>query len=261
MVISNLSAIGAFAGQDITICTDSYDLNPLLPNDQNIFGFWSTLTGTTAVIADPTQFNSPVFNLSPGNNYFIWSLSNAGCAGLSSDTLVINYAAPPALTNDNFSTLFGESTVFDVLENDNLSSGYFLDSLFTSENGTAVINGDGTISYVPNNTFAGTDQLTYRVCSSTCPNICSTGTIGVDVIINTDVEKIILPNTITPNGDGINDALIIPEVLEFPGSELIIFNRRGDEVSVPLITKMIGLASGKRIRNYSQSVLISMSLI
>ena len=231
VVISNQVAVGAFAGDDVTVCEDSYDLNPLLPtNNQNVFGFWSTPIGSKTVIADPNQFNSPVFNLEPGNNIFIWTLSNAGCSGLSSDTLIVNYAAPPVLTNDNFNTTFGESVQFDPLENDPFLTGFFLDSIFTSDNGTAVINGDGTVSYIPNNTFAGTDQLTYRVCSSTCPTVCTTATIGIDVQVNSDIANIILPNTITPNGDGVNDALIIPELLEYPGSELVIFNRWGDEV-------------------------------
>ena len=134
------------------------------------------------------------------------------------------------MNNDNFNTQFGEPVIFNVLENDSFSAAYFLDTIFSSDNGSAVINGDATVSYVPVNTFAGTDQLTYRVCSNTCPDVCATATVGVDVLVNRDVEKIVLPNTITPNGDGMNDALIIPEILEYPGSELIIFNRWGDEV-------------------------------
>jgi len=41
------------------------------------------------------------------------------------------------------------------------------------------------------------------------------------------------PNIISPNNDGVNDAFIIPCLLneeEYPNSQLMIFNRWGDEV-------------------------------
>ncbi|MFK7980951.1 MAG: gliding motility-associated C-terminal domain-containing protein, partial [Saprospiraceae bacterium] len=39
-----------------------------------------------------------------------------------------------------------------------------------------------------------------------------------------------IPNILTPNGNGKNDALIIPCTQQFPNNELNIFNRWGDKV-------------------------------
>ena len=37
-----------------------------------------------------------------------------------------------------------------------------------------------------------------------------------------------MPNAITPNGDGKNDALRIDGIEQYPNNELVIFNRWGD---------------------------------
>ena len=42
-----------------------------------------------------------------------------------------------------------------------------------------------------------------------------------------------VPNFFSPNGDGVNDTFIVPcllNVADFPNSQLIVFNRWGDEV-------------------------------
>ena len=226
VVISAQSAVGAFAGADATVCSSTYDLNALVPSNANIFGAWSTINSQIS-IADPNLSNTPVFNLQPGDNTFIWTLSNAGCLGLSSDTVVVNFAMPPVLTDDAFNTFFNTPINVDLLTNDQFTTGFFLDSIYTSGTGSVVINGDQTVSFAPNNTFVGTEQLFYRVCNNFCPDQCTTATATITVGVDTTVP-LPIPNVITPNGDGDNDAFIIPGLPE--GSELIIFNRWGDEV-------------------------------
>jgi gliding motility-associated-like protein len=41
------------------------------------------------------------------------------------------------------------------------------------------------------------------------------------------LKPIIIPNTFTPNGDGINDVWTIKELSNYPGAQVTIFNRYG----------------------------------
>ena len=51
-------------------------------------------------------------------------------------------------------------------------------------------------------------------------------TVTVDLV----VTGIVIPNIFTPNGDGKNDLFVIKGLDSFPGSQLLIFNRWGNEV-------------------------------
>jgi gliding motility-associated-like protein len=69
----------------------------------------------------------------------------------------------------------------------------------------------------------------YRICSRTCPDLCDDGVVAI-----TARERVceFVPNTITPNGDGINDYLIIPclDIESYPQNNLVIYNQWGDKV-------------------------------
>jgi gliding motility-associated-like protein len=50
------------------------------------------------------------------------------------------------------------------------------------------------------------------------------------VTVNVTSSKLDASNVLTPNGDGNNDQLVIPDINLFPGSRLAIYNRWGNEV-------------------------------
>jgi gliding motility-associated-like protein len=50
------------------------------------------------------------------------------------------------------------------------------------------------------------------------------------VTVTVIAPGVIIPNTFTPNGDGINDYWDIPHINDFPGAEITIFNRDGQPV-------------------------------
>ncbi|WP_231490602.1 PKD domain-containing protein [Pedobacter sp. Leaf170] len=84
---------GADAGLDQNICVGSTAI--LAGNNEA--GLWTQTAGPTVTISNPTQYNTTVADLSPGNNYgFRWTLSGGLCPG-SYDDVVISY--PTAIVN------------------------------------------------------------------------------------------------------------------------------------------------------------------
>ena len=49
------------------------------------------------------------------------------------------------------------------------------------DNGTLVLNADGTFSYVPNDGFTGTDSFVYSVCDDGTPQACDQATVYITV--------------------------------------------------------------------------------
>ena len=79
--------------------------------------------------------------------------------------------------------------------------------------------------------------LSYQICSRACPSRCADAsyTLVRRRIIKPEGEVLTgIPNAITPNGDGRNDAFIVDELLEhperYPQPRLEIFNRWGELV-------------------------------
>ena len=72
--------------------------------------------------------------------------------------------------------------------------------------GTATVNNDGTISYVPNAGFVGKDSLVYNICDNSSPNpICNTAVVYFTIEpVNATNKTIALDDyaniTNTPNG-------------------------------------------------------------
>ena len=72
-------------------------------------------------------------------------------------------------------------------------------------------------------------SITYLVIGTDVNGCRDTASLFVEVL---DKEAPLIDpiNTITPNGDGVNDFFVIPELEFYPGHKLSIFNRWGDVV-------------------------------
>jgi len=122
-------------------------------------------------------------------------------------------------------TNIGTPIVLDVIANDTLFDGK--DTMYILQEplyGTATVNLDCSITYNPSDEFCErSDEFTYMVCT---PNGCDSATVCIWI----SCVDIVIFTAVSPNRDGSNDVFFIAGILDFPDSELTIFNRWGNAV-------------------------------
>lgn len=140
---------------------------------------------------------------------------------------VVSGNQAPIALNDTIVTLAGVNVNVEVLLNDSDPDGTELSelSLFSGpESGTATVISGGRISYTAPEGFTGVDSFRYLICDGETPNECS------DALVLVEVQELRIPDSFSPNQDGILDALLISGLEGFSDNELLVMDRRGTVV-------------------------------
>lgn len=232
VVTLNNSLDMANAGTDQSLCADGATLTGNLPAGAT--GVWTSSTGAT--ITSPNEAMTEVSNLINGQNIFTWTLSAPGCENYSSDMVTITSSGQPTANNDVLTIGADTRTgTLNVLANDGLTgiTNYEVTLIGGPTFGMVDSFVNGVLTFTVGVGASGMTDFAYQICNLDCSGQCDTARIVINV--EDDGKEPELPNTITPNGDGLNETLVFDILLsnpaeDFPNNELIVFNRWGDIV-------------------------------
>ncbi len=225
-------------------------------NDTNPGG--GTLTST--VVTEPTQGT-----LTLNGNGSITYVPNPGFVGTdtftyedtngttTSNTATVTFdvtpTAPPVANNDTYSTPEGTTLTVSapgVLANDTSPSGRPLTAsdVTMPADGTLTFNANGSLTYVPNPGFVGSDSFTYH--DSDGNNTSNTATVTLSVtptappVANNDAYSTPENTTLTVSAPGVLDndvsptgRTLTPAVVSNPLDGTLTFNANGSFTYVP----------------------------
>ncbi len=122
--------------------------------------------GIAVINPDNTITYTPATNFN-GSDSFTYTASdgNGGAAAAVITVTVTSLNDLPVAADDSASTVEDVSILIDVLANDTDIDGDALTVTAVTQptNGTATINGDDTVTYIPDSNFNGSDSFSYTV--------------------------------------------------------------------------------------------------
>ena len=215
----------------------------ILDNDVDVDGdnLTPTITGAPSLGTANVNANGSVTYI-PDNNvsgtdtfeYTVCDPSNA-CDTATVTVVITGQNDRPSATDDTDTVAEDGTVVIDVLDNDNDVDGDALTTgiLTPPSNGTAVVLGDNTVRYTPNNDFFGNDTFSYQACDP--DGLCDSALVVVTVtpvndapvagddvaFLDEDVPQRIpvLTNDVDVDGDALTVAIVTP-----PGTGTAIVN-------------------------------------
>lgn len=175
-----------------------------------------------------TDFTLTANNLSPNTTYYILVDGDLNGAGITS----------PSECFFNISTS-GPAVTYTINAGPDVS-------IETGESTTLSGDAPNGFEWIPPNYLSNTNTLspvstpeesTTYFLSLTTPDGC---TYQDDITVNV-FDPISVPNTLTPNNDGINDTWLIGRIDNYPNAEVTVFDRWGQQVF-----KTIGYTNSRR---------------
>ena len=209
-----------FAGFDFVVCDGESIAN--LSAENNGSGYWSTPSNANIITPDSTE--TIVTGLTQDSTYFfVWTLTNGVCGNVGADTIELYVAAEPIANGGSLVISEGQTETIDILLNDSIPLDVSYSIFENATSGSTEILNNG-IGYTAESGTTS-DAFIYELCLDACPTMCDTALVSITIR-----PEIHIPDLITPNSDGTNDAFVIEGIENFPENALTIFNRWGNEV-------------------------------
>ena len=157
-----------------------------------------------------------------------WVAALTATADHSWLTKLVSGNLGPQANNDTAQGASGAGLNVAVLGNDLPGSSPISVSsvrvVLQPSHGSVTVNHDGSITYVSNRRYVGSDSFVYEITDGNGLKDIATVTLA---ILN---AGLVIPNAVTPNGDGKNDFFFIQGLSDYDSADLTIFNRWGNEV-------------------------------
>ena len=160
--------------------------------------------------ANSSSITLPIISTNQKGQYSVTATFNNRC--VIKDTVTVSVNNAPKILNDSFVVAFDGTLLENVLKNDILLNNvnFSIKIKDNTKNGTVILKNDGAITYTPTTGFKGADNFSYEICTDICPNTCQKATVILNVA--EAFKQVFTSNeVITPNGDGLNDALVIED--------------------------------------------------
>ena len=187
----------------------------------------SSITGWRWIMGDGSPARTsqnPVHTYASPGNYNV-SLIVTNAAGCVSDTFpkkVLVYLQPLIDAGPSFVIQQGDGVLFNPTANDSTTTRFlWTPPIFLNKTDTLrPFYQSAAVS--PSST---TTSTTYWLTATGLGRCTATDSLTVKVL-----GSLIIPNAFSPNNDGINDVWDIPNLRDYPGSTVQIFNRSGQLV-------------------------------
>jgi len=225
-VVNVVPRVTAGISGDTSLCAGG---SAMLLASGGLYYKWSPSTGL-----NHDDISNPVASPLQTTKYSV-SISNGGCADSTKSVTVTVNQNPRANAGSDKVIFEGQSVKLKgTITGDNISSFYW-----TPATG---LDNPGLLTPVA----SPTDNTTYtlHVISQTC------GADSANVFVRV-YKKIIVPNTFSPNNDGINDNWNITALVTYPESTISVFDRNGQLVyqSIGYSTPWNGTFNGSVLSN------------
>jgi hypothetical protein len=118
----------------------------------------------------------------------------------------------PVANDDSFAASAETRVMIPVLQNDSDVDGNLDPGAVTIEtnpgHGTVVVNVDGTLAYLPETGYLGTDSLTYRVCDTGMPVYCDSALVTI-AVSTTNLPPVPVVDKLSTKGGVVNIVAIL----------------------------------------------------